>query len=87
MFPYFCVGAFVPLTMDGNVLVDGVLASCYASVDHDVAHFGMAPMRWFPVMSKWIFGEEDTGSQIAVNLAKPLANWMLPYELLGTNDF
>ena len=68
-------------------MVDGVLVSCYASVDHDLAHFGMTAMRWFPAMTKWIFGEEDTGSQIAVNLAKSLGKWMLPSGPFGTNDF
>ena len=38
------LGAFVPLTMKGNIVVDGVLASCYASFDHDLAHFVMTPM-------------------------------------------
>ena len=84
---YSYVGTYVPLTMDGNIVVDGVLASCYASIDHDLAHFGMIPMRWFPTMAKWIFGEEDTGSQIAVSLAKPLGKWILPDGLFGTNDF
>ena len=32
------LGAYVPLTEDGNILVDGVLASCYASFDHGLAH-------------------------------------------------
>ena len=49
-------GAFTPVTMEGNIVVDGVLASCYAVVDHDLAHIGMTPMRWFPGMMNWIFG-------------------------------
>ena len=31
--------------MEGNIIVDGVLASCYASVDHDLGHIAMVPMR------------------------------------------
>ena len=38
----------MPLTMEGNIIVDGVLASCYASFDHDLAHIAMAPMQWIP---------------------------------------
>ena len=40
-------------------MVDGVLASCYASTDHDLAHIAMTPIRWFPEMTAWIFGRED----------------------------
>ena len=38
----------MPLTKEGNILIDGVLASCYASVAHDVSHLGVTPKRWFP---------------------------------------
>ena len=31
-------GAFTPVTMEGNIIVDGVLTSCYASASHDLAH-------------------------------------------------
>ena len=45
--------------MEGNILVDGILASCYPSSNHDLAHFGIAPIRWFPEIIEWIFGEDD----------------------------
>ena len=50
----FCVGAFTPLTVDGNIIVDGVLASCYAFTNHDLAHIAMTPLRWFAEVIKWI---------------------------------
>ena len=28
-------GAYVPLTMEGKIVVEGVLASCYASIHHE----------------------------------------------------
>ena len=56
----FHLGAYVPLTMEGNILVDGVLASCYPSAAHDLAHMGMAPLRWFPGIMDWILGVENT---------------------------
>ena len=52
-------GAYVPLTKEGNIVVDGILASCYASFDHDLAHLMMTPMQWFPGMMQWMFGEVD----------------------------
>ena len=44
--------------MEGKIVVDGVLASCYAYTHHDLAHIGVTPMRWFPEIVQWIFGEE-----------------------------
>ena len=61
--------------MEGNIIVDGVLASCYPSGDHDVAHFGMAPIRLFPDMIKDIFGE-DNGVYVYAN---ELGKYLLPY--------
>ena len=74
----FCVGTFVPITMEGNILVDGVLASCYPSTDHDMAHFGMTPVRWFPKIIDWIFGE-DTGFQVFVGTAEEIGRLILPH--------
>ena len=71
-------GAYVPLTLEGNIVVDGIFVSCYTIVHHDVAHIVMTPMRWFPDIAEWIFGG-DNGSQAYVNIAEVLCNWMLPY--------
>ena len=51
-------GAYVPLTMEGNIMVDGALASCYAYINHDLAHLSMAPLRWFPQMTNLMFGQD-----------------------------
>ena len=70
-------GAYVPLTNEGNIMVDGVLASCYASFDHDLAHLVMSPMQWFPTSMEWIFGQDD-GIQGFVNIAKMLGRFVTP---------
>ena len=59
------------MTNGGKIIVDGILASCYASSGHDVAHFVMAPIHWFPEMMNWTFGKED-GSPAYVNILKGL---------------
>ena len=38
MLTYEHLGAFTPVTMEDNVVVDGVLASCCVFDDHDLAH-------------------------------------------------
>ena len=71
-------GAYVPLTEDGNILVDGVLASCYASFDHDLSHFAMTPMQRYPEIIKWAFGI-NKDYPIYVNIAKEIGRWILPH--------
>ena len=51
-------GAYTPLTEEGNILVDEVLASCYAVVDHDLGQLMMAPIKWFSETMQIIFGED-----------------------------
>ena len=60
-------------------MVDGILASCYPSTDHDMAHLGMAPMRWIPEIIKCIFGN-DPGFPSYVNIARKLGTWIIPLE-------
>ena len=50
-------------------MVDGVLASCSADFNHDLAHTVMTPMRWFPQILEWIFGD-DKGFQNFVKISE-----------------
>ena len=58
-------------------MVDGVLASCYAAIDHNLAHIGMTPLRWFPYVLEWMFGDR-IGSESYVQLAGEFAKGLLP---------
>ena len=58
-------------------MVDGVLASCYPSTYHDLAHMSMAPIHWFPELIMWIMSEEN-GFSGFVKIAEDLGNWVTP---------
>ena len=73
-------GAYVPQTQEGNIVVDGVLASCYASFHHDLAHIAMTPIRWFPGIIEWIFGENN-GTPTYVDIVGDLGRLLLPFGL------
>ena len=62
-------------------MVDQVLASCYASFDHDLAHWLMTPMQLFPEIIEWIFGVNN-GSTGYVKIAKEFGRMILPYGIL-----
>ena len=59
-------------------MVDGVLASCYPFVYHDLAHFGMAPIRWFPTLAEKIFGHDNGVSAYAIT-NEVLTKWFMPF--------
>lgn len=45
------VGSYAPVTVQGNVVVDEILASCYAVIeDHELAHWALAPVR----LAHWV---------------------------------
>ena len=50
-------GFWAPLTMEGTLLVDGLLASCYASFPHDLVDLAFAPVKMFPRM---LLGDEES---------------------------
>ena len=65
--------------MEGKIIVDGVLASCHASIDHDLGHIGRFPIRWFPKIMDWLFGEIK-GFALYVAIVEEFGRWVLPYE-------
>ena len=80
MFDYI-LGEYAPVTMKGNILADDVLASCYASTHHDLAHIGMTPIRIFPSIMEWIFGKDD-GFSVYIELVREFGELMGPYAMV-----
>ena len=64
------LGAYVPLTMEGNIVVEGVLTSCYADFHHDLAHLGLIPIQIFPVIMEWLFGDVTEFLSVLKELGK-----------------
>ena len=59
-------------------MVDGVLASCYASYNNDLAHIPMLAAQRFPDIVEQIFGEEK-GFSVFVKTWEVLGRWGLPF--------
>lgn len=50
-------GSFAPLTGHGTIVVDDILASCYAAIqDQKLAHLAFAPLRLVHKVAPFLFG-------------------------------
>ena len=65
------IGYFSPLTLHGNIIVNDILASCYAYRDHSLQHLAFAPFRWYYTAKEALFSEKmmhDVGIQLHENI-------------------
>lgn len=79
-------GSYAPMTAHGTVVVDRVLASCYAVIeDHRLAHWALAPARLAHWLSSAVLGsgggapheEEQEGVHWYSRLLYRLGTWLL----------
>ena len=82
-------GVFAPLTRAGNLVVDGVLASCYAVIDsQNIAHAAFAPVRWYYSMAAPFSSSEPRTVNLASgvhwypNILYSLARLVMPGHLV-----
>ncbi|XP_045595189.2 indian hedgehog protein isoform X1 [Procambarus clarkii] len=79
-------GAYVPLTMEGTLVVEGTLVSCYASYKHSLAHSFLAPARTFPMLLYLRPGITSTMISLVKDLtASTLKKWVaILHEVAGS---
>ncbi|XP_008394967.1 sonic hedgehog protein isoform X1 [Poecilia reticulata] len=77
-------GSFAPVTAKGTVVVDQVLASCYAVIeDHELAHWALAPVRIAHWVSSSLFvsrprvSAHNEGVHWYSKLLYQLGTWLL----------
>ncbi|CAF4085821.1 unnamed protein product, partial [Rotaria sordida] len=55
------LGYYSPLTTTGTLIVDNIAVSCYSNViSHEIAHIGMAPIRWIHSLARYLIRDMDT---------------------------
>jgi hypothetical protein len=62
-------GYYGPATMEGTLVVDGIVTSSYALVDHRISHMVTAPLRLAYSISPSLISEQEG--------MNPYANWFL----------
>lgn len=75
-------GSYAPVTMQGSVVVDHVLASCYAVIqDHELAHWALVPVRLTHWLSSWLWSTRSEAQGEGVHwyseLLFHLGQWLL----------
>ena len=85
-------GVFAPLTRSGNIVVDSVLASCYAVIDsQSIAHTAFAPVRWYHStvdMVRTLYSSDSTPRTLSTgvhwypDMLYSLARYLMPGHLV-----
>jgi len=93
-------GLYSPLTTQGNIIVDDVVASCYADFDnHALQHLVWAPFRWWQKISELFPGmniglqkqgyskEKKLGMHWYAQFLTSLADTILPWKMLDPETY
>ncbi|TRY98859.1 hypothetical protein DNTS_016659 [Danionella cerebrum] len=84
-------GSFAPVTAHGTIVVDGILASCYAVIeDHSLAHLAFAPVRLYNRLASALFPQnthsnatlQQEGVHWYSKLLYQLGTWFLDSDML-----
>lgn len=85
-------GVYAPLTREGTIVVDGIVASCYAVIDsQSIAHWSYAPFRLYAsflrlfsngVSSARSVRQAPVGVHWYANILYTVAQYILPNRML-----
>ena len=68
-------GYYSPMTTQGNIVVQNILASCYSSLEnHKLQHFAFAPLRWLQSANNWL-SFKNLEQSPKVNLEREWQHW------------
>lgn len=66
-------GYAAPLTMSGNLLVNGILTSSYAVIEsHDLAHAVMSPVRWWYTLTNTMVHSLPSSISTTIQIEKQM---------------
>ena len=74
-------GAYGPVTTEGTIIVDGIVASCYAVVnDHHLLHASFAPLRYLNLFMPGVVGTEQEGLHWYPELLQTVGKYIYMYQ-------
>jgi len=78
---------WAPLTSEGTLLVDGLLASCYASYPHELADLALAPVKLLP---GFLLDDEKTqhidGTRTFIKMMKQVGDMFGARQVIKVNQ-
>ncbi|CAF1277827.1 unnamed protein product [Adineta steineri] len=73
-------GYIAPLTQEGTLIVNNIVASCYATINnHYLAHAALAPMRWwYNLFGKETISNENNGIHWFPKMLYAMTAYLMP---------
>jgi hypothetical protein len=75
--------AYAPLTFEGTIVVNNIVASCYATYRHSIMHMIMTPIRWW----YWILiqSEQHYLHKLSTSCCVCFVDWYLQLLFVASN--
>jgi hypothetical protein len=82
-------GIYSPLTTQGNIIVDDIVASCYADFDsHEIQHLMFAPFRWWHNTLEFFLSTKNMPDEHGSRAAKKIGlHWYAQFMTYAAETF